>query len=248
MKQSLRNSLWLWGTRVNALAAHYRLPASSMTIGGGLGLLGIDQAMMSGHLPPTEDEYRPVAGCHSLFWEMSFDEGFSFRRPLAPIVGLHRAHPNLRAVLLDDFSTTEINKGAKPELLARLRAAMPDSLELWVVIYSMSLGIPNLSDYLEHVDGISFWVWRPADLAGMGDYVAQCHRLSGHKPLIVGLYLYDFDADRPLPSAIMESQIRTAHGLFESGECTGLCFLSSSILDIGLESVEVTRRWIASLG
>ena len=245
--KSIKDSLWLWGTTVNALSKHYRLPGSSMTIRDGLGTLGIDQAMMCGHLPPTEEEYGQVAHCRSLLWEMSFDEGFSFERPLAPIVELHGGHRNVLGVLLDDFSTTEINKGAKPDLLAKMRAAMPASMQLWVVIYSMSLGIPDLDDYLEHADGVSFWVWEPQNLPNLPSYVAQCHELSGHKPMIVGLYFYDFNADRPLTTAQMAGQVETAVNLLEGGECQGICFLSSSVMDAGLESVEWTKQWASGM-
>lgn len=244
MTWSAADSLWLWGTKVNVLSQHYRLPPSAMTVRDGLDALDIDQAMMCGHLPPTEEEYGRVAHCRNLLWEMSFDEGFSFERPLAPIVELHRRHANVSGVLLDDFSTTEINKGAKPDLLARLRAKMPASMQLWVVIYSMSLGIPGLDEYLEYVDGVSFWIWEPENLPRMATHVAQCHELSGHKPTIIGLYFYDFHKDRPLPAEQMAAQVQTAAGLLEDGVCQGICFLSSSVMDVGLESVDWTKRWV----
>ena len=188
---TIRDRLWLWGTRVNALQEHYGFATSSMTISGGLGALGIDQAMMCGMLPPTEEEYSPVAHCRRVIWEMSFDEGFSFQRPIEPIIDLHRAHPNVEGVLLDDFSTTEISKGAQPDVLEDMHKAMPDSMSLWLVIYSMSLDIPNLSEYLRFADGISFWVWQARDLPRLPGHLDRCNDLSGGKPTVVGLYFYD---------------------------------------------------------
>ncbi len=245
--RTIRDTLWLWGTRVNALQ-QYGFRPSRMTIGEGLRMLNIDQAMMCGNLPPTESEYRPVSDCLRLLWEMSFDEGFAFQRPLAPIVDLHQAHPNMVGVLLDDFSTTEISKGARPELLADLRQAMPDSLRLWVVIYSMSLEIPDLSEYLQHADGISFWVWQARDLSQLEESVARCNELSGHKEMILGLYFYDFGNNEPMTIEQMEAQITTGVRLLHAGECNGLCFLSSSVMDIGLKTVERTRQWIEQHG
>jgi len=245
--RTIRDTLWLWGTRVNALQS-YGFRPSSITIGEGLRTLEIDQAMMCGSLPPVESEYRPVSHCRRLLWEMSFDEGFSFGRPLAPIVALHRAHPNVVGVLLDDFSTTEISRGAQPELLEALKGEMPESLQLWVVIYSMSLGIPKISEYLRHVDGISFWVWRARDLSELEESVALCNELSGHKEMILGLYFYDFGDNRPMSIGQMETQVESGVRLLRRGECSGLCFLSSSVMDVGLETVEWTRRWIAEHG
>jgi len=245
---TIRDALWLWGTKVNTLSPYYGFPESRMTIGGGLRSFGIDQAMMCGLLPPTEDEHRPVAGCRRLLWEMSFDEGFAFERPLAPIIDLHRAHPNVEGVLLDDFTTTEINRGARPEVLARMRAAMPATMKLWIVAYSMSLRIPDLADYFAHADGISFWVWNARELPGMAEYVARCSELSGGKPTVLGAYMYDFGEQKPLAAAQMEAQVETGIELVRGGACEGMCFLASSIMDIGLEAVGWTRGWIARCG
>jgi hypothetical protein len=246
--ERLRDKLWLWGTGVNCLAKDYGFPESHMTIGGGLRTLGIDQAMMCGFIPPTEEEYGDVSFCRDLLWEMSFDDGFQFERALAPIIALHEAYPNVTGVLLDDFSTVEINKGAKPDLLARMREVMPPSMKLWIVTYSMSLDIPNLAEYLQYADGISFWVWHARQLPSLPEYVARSNELCGNKPTVVGLYFHDFGENRPLTAGEMEAQVETGVRLLDEGACEGLCFLSSSVMDIGLESVEWTKKWVEGLG
>jgi hypothetical protein len=243
----VKDRLWLWGTRVNALQ-EYGFTESRMTVADGLRYLGLDRATMCGNLPPREEEYLPVGHCRDLVWEMSFDEGFSFDRPLAPIVNLHRNHPNVEGVLLDDFSTTEINRGARPEVLERMRGEMPDSLGLWLVIYSMSLDIPDLDEYLRHADRISFWVWHARELPDLPQAVSRCNRLSGGKPMVLGLYFYDFGENQPMTVKQMEQQVDTGLDLLRSGECEGLCFLSSSVMDVGLETVDWTRRWIQEHG
>lgn len=245
---TIRDKLWLWGTRVNALK-EYGFPPSHMTVREGLRSLNLDHAMMCGSLPPTEDEYRSAGHCRRLLWEMSFDEGFGFERPLAPIAELHQAYRNVEGVLLDDFSTAEITKGAQPEVLAQMRQAMPDSLQLWLVIYSMSLDIPpNLSEYLQYADGISFWVWVGDELSQVPESMARCHELSGNKPMILGRYFYDFGNQRPMTVRQMERQVETGVRLLRTGACEGLCFLGSSIMDVGLDTVEWTREWIARCG
>jgi hypothetical protein len=204
--------------------------------------------MMCGNLPPTEEEYAGVAHCREMLWEMSFEAGFSFERPLAPIVKLHQDHSNVTGVLLDDFSTAEISRGATPDVLARMRRAMPAALQLWAVTYSMSLDIPNLAEYLQHLDGISFWVWHGRDLPTLAAQVEQCHALSGGKPLILGLYFYNFGQSQPLTNEEMRGQLEMGLELVRAGRCRGLCFLASSIMDVGLEAVEWTRQWIAEHG
>jgi hypothetical protein len=244
----VRDKLWLWGTRVNALQEHYGFSTSTMTISEGLGLLGIDRAMMCGMLPPTEEEYRAVSNCRRILWEMSFEKDFSFEGPLRPILELNESHPNVEGVLLDDFSTTEISKGAQPDVLRRMREVMPGCSSLWIVIYSMSLDIPNLADYLKYADGISFWVWHARDLPRLSEHLERCNQLSGGKPTVVGLYLYDFGENRRMSVDQMRDQVDTGLRLVAGGECEGLCFLSSSVMDIGLETVEWTRKWISRHG
>jgi hypothetical protein len=219
-----------------------------MTISEGLGSLAIDQAMMCGMLPPTEDEFQAVSHCRRILWEMSFEENFSFEGPLGPILDLNESHPNVEGVLLDDFSTTEISKGAQPDVLRMMREAMPGSASLWIVIYSMSLDIPNLEDFLKYADGISFWVWHARDLPELPEHLDRCNQLSGGKPTVVGLYFYDFGENRQMTVGQMGDQLETGLRLVTAGECEGLCFLSSSVMDVGLETVDWTRDWISNHG
>jgi hypothetical protein len=46
----------------------------------------------------------------------------------------------------------------------------------------------------------------------------------------------------------MAGQVDHGLRLVRSGEVQGLCFLSSSVMDAGLEAVEWARRWIADRG
>ena len=46
----------------------------------------------------------------------------------------------------------------------------------------------------------------------------------------------------------MAGQVDHGLRLVRSGEVQGLCFLSSSVMDAGLEAVAWARRWIADRG
>ena len=249
MPGKLRDRMWLWGTVVNALAKDYGFPESRITIGEGLAEFSLSNAMMGGFLPPAEDEYAAVAHCDSLLWEMSFEDNFGFGRPLQPIVDLYEAHPDqMLGVLLDDFSSVEISKGAQPQLLADMRSRMPDGMQLWIVTYSMNLEIPNIAEYLQYADGISFWVWRADELSRLADDVGKCNEITGGKPMVVGQYMYDFGDGKRISAAEMDAQLEAGVALMRSGQCEGLCFLSSSIMDLGFEAVDYTREWIARRG
>lgn len=245
--ERIRDRFWLWGTKVNALK-DYGFPPSGMTVGDGLSMFGLGNAMMCGMLPPTEEEFSMVSHCRRLLWEMSLGEGFAFEEKLTPILKLHSSHPTVEGVLLDDFSSVEIKKGARPGTLRAMRKAMPEDLGLWIVVYSMSLDIPDLADYLEHVDGVSFWVWHARDLPAMERDLKRCNELSGGLPTILGLYLYDFGEGRPLTQAQMASQLDSGTDLLRQGHCEGLCLLASSVLDVGLESVDFARSWLRQRG
>ena len=57
--KTIRDVLWLWGTKVNALEEGYGF-TSEMSVAQGLDILGLPRAMMCGFLPPTEEEYAGV--------------------------------------------------------------------------------------------------------------------------------------------------------------------------------------------
>jgi hypothetical protein len=60
--------------------------------------------------------------------------------------------------------------------------------------------------------------------------------------------MYDFDACRPLPVELMKQQAQTGLRWLQQGRSRGMIFLATPNVDVGLEAVDWTRRWIATTG
>ncbi len=62
-----------------------------------------------------------------------------------------------------------------------------------------------------------------------------------------GRHMYDFDAYRPLPVEAMKLQTETGFGWLKAGRTQSMVFLPTPNVDVGLEAVNWTRTWIASV-
>lgn len=263
MPEQLLNRLWVWATRVNQLRSDLEgiLRDSTMTPAGGASYLGVPNIVMAGFLPATDTEAGQVQHLQRVAWEMGFgteaDEladrrNFDFSQNLPPIQALAARYPNVDSIILDDLTTMDITRrGMPPSVLAHLCAeiqAHPHPLSLWGVVYTKSYDIPNLRTYLNFLDVISLWVWHARDLPKLDEYLDRCAILSGDKPIILGLYMYDWGDRRPMPLDMMEFQCEKAREFIKAGRIIGAVFLASSILDVGLTATSWAREWIQQVG
>ena len=51
----------------------------------------------------------------------------------------------------------------------------------------------------------------------------------------------------PLPVSHMQQQVETGYRWLKAGRIAGMIFLATPNVDVGLESVEWTRKWIQAL-
>ncbi|MBT3272291.1 MAG: hypothetical protein HN368_03985, partial [Spirochaetales bacterium] len=65
----------------------------------------------------------------------------------------------------------------------------------------------------------------------------------------LGCYMWDFGGTKgPLPVSSMKYQCDLGREWLEEGRITDMIFLGTNICDLGLETVEWTRNWIAEVG
>ena len=57
--------------------------------------------------------------------------------------------------------------------------------------------------------------------------------------------MWDYGNSCPMPMDRMKYQLELYKKLIEAGEVEGVIFCSNCIADIGLDTVEYTRKWIA---
>jgi hypothetical protein len=133
-------------------------------------------------------------------------------------------------------------------LRQRLDAAEP-RLDLWVVLYTGEFNQePLLRPHLELCDVVTMWTWTASELAHLESNFARFAGIVGDKRKVLGLYLWDYGAKKPMPRPAMERQCELGLRWLREGKIEGMIFLASCICDLNLEAVEWTRRWIADRG
>jgi hypothetical protein len=182
-------------------------------------------------------------------WEIGGDpkddgDSFEYGQSVARIARLAKRYPQLEGVLLDDMTSVKVDKGFKPAhiraLKEQLMAACPQ-VELWGVVYTMNLGIPNINDYLRELDVINLWVWHAKDLVELDEHVARLEETFPDKPIVLGVYLYDYGDGRRMPLDIHERQCATALRLLRAGRIRDMVFLTITNDE---DAVRQTTDWV----
>jgi hypothetical protein len=146
------------------------------------------------------------------------------------------------------MSTGKMDRGFKPEHIREMRALLPGEygrVKIWGVVYSMSLDRGGINDYIKELDVINLWIWQASDVVRLEKYVHHCESLFPGKPIVVGLYLYDYGDGRRMPLSLLETQCRTAIELAHAGRIQGIVFLT---IDNDAEAVSWTADWIKRIG
>jgi len=257
--RAIRDLLWVWGNPEMAKPGQHTVATfAEASPAQRAQLLGVPNVVLAGQGVPNDDleaerQTREVAACPRLIWEISPD-GSGQGRPLvyqqrmAQVRRLVDRYPQIQGVLLDDLSTLGLDQGLQPEHLRQIRALLPDkyrAVKLGGVVYTMSLDRPGLKDYLQELDVIHLWTWHARDLAELEQHVARCERLFPAKPIMLGLYLYDYGGGRPMPAALLQRQCQTALELAHAGRIQGIVFLT---IHNAPEAVAWTANWVQQVG
>ena len=91
---------------------------------------------------------------------------------------------------------------------------------------------------------INFWTWKGEQLAQLEHNLPRVQELAPGKRIMLGCYLWDYGAGKPMPLELMQHQCRLGLQWIKEGKVQGMVFLASCICDLGLEAVEWTRDWI----
>ena len=92
--------------------------------------------------------------------------------------------------------------------------------------------------------------WHGAKLPQLAESLARCNELSGGKPVILALFMYDFGGGRPMPLDMMELQCETARRWLHEGRIVGIVFVPSYVRNdpAAADAVSWTREWIEEVG
>ncbi len=262
--RTVRDLMWVWGNPEMAKQGpHTTATFAKAGCAERARLLDVPNIVVAGHGVPTGNEQadaiaREVAVAPRQVWEIGPDGGldgdgnrpFVYTKRLAQVRRLVDRYPQFEGVLIDDMSTLAIDKGFKPEHIRDIRQALDGkyaAVKVWGVLYTMNFNRPEIDKYIEELDGIQLWTWHAKDLVNLEENVAHCERKYPGKPIVLGLYLYNYgiDTGRPMPRKLLEQQCETALRLAHAGRVQGIVFLT---INDDPEAVQWTADWIKRVG
>ncbi len=269
---TLRDSFWLWGQ--NPGSHHrgspekgYKLPGTNrMDAAEGGRFFGIPNCcrvvMSAGPEPPFDAETAKLQDFKQVVWSAVGAGGVTRnsddRSDLDEVLRQADRFPNVTGAILDDFfaSVEGFGRGGKlarhsiasiTTMRDRLHAFPRRRLDLWMVWYTYQLGFP-VAEYIALCDVITLWTWKGSDLAALDDHLRRFAELTPGKRRLAGCYLWNYGEQKPLTLDQMKHQLDRYLHWMRQGVLEGIIFCSNCIADIGLETVEHTRRWIAEVG
>ncbi len=254
----VRDIMWVWGNPgmgkpgKHTVASFAQAPSAKRAQ-----LLGIPNLVMAGAGLPEDEKQadtwtKEVSHCPQLVWEINADgkggPPFVYEKKIAVLRKLIDKYPKIEAVLLDDMSTVMIRKGFKPEHIRQLRKQLSGkyaSVDIWGVWYTMTFNQKGIEEYIKELDVINMWTWHAKDLVDLEKNVAHCEKLFPEKPIVVGLYLYDYGPRRRMPMDILKQQCQTALKLAHAGRIEGIVFLT---INNDAETVGWAADWVKRVG
>ena len=155
--------------------------------------------------------------------------------------------PTLTTLIMDDYwSGAGKLKRPEAELAAVHEQLAARDMKLGVVLYSDANGVKKeFKSVLDLCDEITFWFWHGKNTDGIEGQVAKLRDLIGpEKPVLLGQYMWDFGGKKPMPGAAMENQLAQTSRLLSSKAIHGVIFHCTPLVDMKLDAVEISRRWI----
>ena len=266
-EQTIRERLWLWAMKVNILQelGSYKgagWAESTMTTEEAIARSGITNIMLCGHLEPTAENLKLIPSATRIItkWGMheagpdgkgnvlAYDAAYD---ALIQAKEIARIDTRVEAYLLDDFSTGTVDAGVKPEHLAKLQRAnanIAPQLPLMGTIYTMSLDRPELPGLLPHFAGYLTPLWHAAEIDGLEADVDRLADMSGGKPQLLCIYLWDFGNSKLLSYQLMERQLNVLADLIRKDKVFGVVILGQCMMDLDWEANRCLYEWLDKHG
>jgi hypothetical protein len=268
----VRDILWVWA--IPGRGEQSAVPQTLASFGQAsparrMELLQVPNVIMAGSGIPNEQTLalahtEAVQHADRIVWEIlpdgevDYHDKFQYEQRARQVCELAAKHPQIVGILLDDMTSVAVRNGFKPEHIRALkdqlarelikvgRSPTSADLETWGVVYTMNFDQKNIADYIEELDVINLWVWKPSELENLESSVEHCRKSFPGKSVVLGLYLYDYAYGRPMPAEIHQRQCETALKLVRAGKIDGIVFLTNDKDDNAIH--EWTADWIKQVG
>lgn len=259
--RSIRDRLWMFSVEAGTDDREYGVPLSRMTPIESCLTMGVSRLMMITNeqnepKPPLEPYFRALRPLDEVAWSLvgsGSQTGWAEGREVAILRDLATRYPNLTGVYMDDFFNKSTADGPgtfslnELDTLRRQLVVGTRRLNLWVVLYTHQIDMP-IERQLERIDIINLWTWHAKDLVDLDENLARVEEKYPGARISLGLYLYDYGDRREMPLELMQHQCERALAWLHEGRIESAALLGSYLCDLGLETVEWTRDWIANVG
>lgn len=257
--------LWLWGMKVNALQAggEFKVDSfknSTLTVEQAIQLTGIRNIYMAGGLEIDARTLADIPSAKRIVckWalhrsqdgKLVLDTDACFSR-LSAAKELAKKDTRIEGVHIDDFSTGSMDAGAKPEHVAQmqfLNATAQPLLPLYGTFYTMTMEREGIAEMMRYFDVLILPLWHYSELETLEQRFDRSDELSGGKPILLALYVYDWGNHKQITRDEMAVQLDFARKMIKSQRVTGLLVCGTCMLDIGWESSDYYCEWIKRVG
>jgi len=159
------------------------------------------------------------------------------------------AGANITGGIVDDFFSPKRLDRFPPEVLRKIRRTLnARGLDFWCVLYSHQLEM-DLEKYLDCFDGVTFWFWGCHRMNDMRGDIARLRAVIGDKPLMLGVYLWDYGGGgKPMNAELFREELELSYEMLRRGELAGTVFCSGTVGDADLETNRILKEYVALRG
>ena len=251
----LKDNFWLWGHTAGAHNGSYNLQGvNRMEPKEGCDFLGIEKCLRvtygdAGPLPPFDEEAEKIKDLKEVVWSSIGAGGqlHNGQSMIDEVLRMATIYPNVTGAVLDDFFGVKHSPESIRSMADKLHHFAKRRLDLWVVWYTFQLDI-NISQYIGSMDVFTIWTWKGSELPEYDSNIRKFIEKTPGKRRLIGVYMWDFGEAKPLTIDQMKFQLDRCYYWLKEGSVEGLVFCSNTILDLGLDTVEYTRKWISETG
>lgn len=251
----IKDKLWNWGHLEGSHNGCTRLRCS-MTPEEFAEEYGIPNAFMVSYGGNIQPPFAPLAkrlsGLGQIKWSVLGDASTPLPETelgnTEDILEALEAGGNITGGVVDDFFSPERMERFTPEMLKKIRACLnAQGLDFWCVLYAHQLDL-ELAPYMDAFDGVTFWHWNVEEIDNLEENERRLRAIIGNKPLMLGLYLWDYAAGREMDPVRFTRQLE--HGLrkLKSGDIEGVVFCSSTVGDAPLETNRILKATLRRCG
>ena len=252
---NLRDRLWMWGHGPGTTNSLYNIPTgNNIDMADAIDNMGIPNVLVTRWLgkpePPFDEYIKQFHKTKRVVWSIVDGAPESYEQKKTWAFELVEKMPNLTGFCLDDFF--DADHIVSMEQLQELRKDTDNlkrKVNLSVVLYTWQLDLDlDIKNHIDYVDEVLFWTWHATDLVALEDNFKKYREIAPDKPTLLGIYMWDFGNSKPIPLELMKLQLDFALEKFKQGEIEGLIFHCTPLVDLGLEAVEYSKKWIAEHG